>query len=273
MTGRARAPLSAVLICQDEVATIARALDGLAFADEIVVVDSGSTDGTLDLLAAREDVRLLHRPFDDFSTQKNFAVDQAAHDHVFVLDADEWVPADLASEVQAALEAPDTWAALRMRRENWFMGRPLRFAWGKDDVVRVFDRRRARFGARRVHESIEADGPVKDLRARLGHDPYVARGLFGHLQKMDRYSTLSALDKEPRTGRITAWHLLAKPLLAFLKRFFLRRACLDGIPGLFVAASGAWNVFLRYVKIHRLRAGESLGEGDGRATDHASPSD
>src|SRR5262245_29192619 len=225
----ARQPLSAVLITRNAVSQLAETLASLSFCDEIVVVDSGSTDGT-QALAQDHGARVIHCEWLGFGAQKQFAVEQAAHDWVLCVDADERISPELRSAVATALQSPQ-YCAYRFPRCNRFMGRYLRHGEGYPDwSLRLFDRRHACWSDDVVHERVITDAGVGELRGELLHDS--AESLAAYREKQDRYTTLAAEAAFASGKRATVAHLLLSPLVRFIKFYLLRLGFLDGKPGL-----------------------------------------
>lgn len=243
--------LSAVIITRNAAAQLAKCLDSLAFCDEILVVDSGSTDGTVEL-ARRRGARVIETHWRGFGPQKQFAVEQAAHDWVLCVDADEWVSGILEDSICAVLSAP-TFTAYRFPRCNRFMGRYLRHGEGYPDwSLRLFDRRHARWSDDAVHERVIAAGPVGTLEGDLMHDS--AESLERYLEKQNRYSTLVAEAALAAGKKGSAARLLLSPLARFIKFYFLRLGFLDGVPGLVHILIGCYASFAKQAKLLALQA-------------------
>lgn len=242
----ARPPLSAVLITKNAVAQLQECLDSLAFCDEIVVVDSGSEDGTIALAQSRG-ARVIQAEWRGFGPQKQFAVGQATHDWVLCLDADERVSPRLQAAIAQALNEPGH-HAYRFPRCNRFLGRSLRHGEGYPDwSLRLFDRRYARWSDDAVHEKVIAAGEVGTLEGDLLHDS--AETLDAYLSKQNRYTTLAAQQAFSAGRRAHAGHLLLSPLLRFVKFYFFRLGFLDGLPGLVHILIGCGNSFAKYAKM------------------------
>ena len=242
----ARQPLSAVLITLNAASQIEACLRSLAFCDEIVVVDSGSTDATAEL-AAGLGARVLQAEWRGFGPQKRFAVEQAAHDWVLCIDADERVSERLQQSILAVLAAP-TFAAYRFARRNRFMGRYLEHGEGYPDwSLRLFDRRAAHWSDDVVHEKVLASGEIGTLQGDLLHDS--AESLETYLAKQNRYSSLAANAALASGQRATVWHLLLSPLLRFIKFYFFRLGLLDGLPGLVHILVGCAASCAKYAKM------------------------
>lgn len=242
-------PLSVVLITLNAAAQLSECLASVAFADEVVVVDSGSTDGTAEV-AAKFGARVLQKEWLGFGPQKQFAVAQAANDWVLCLDADERVSPELAASITRELQAPGA-KVYRMARCNRFLGRWLRHGEGYPDwSPRLFDRRHARWSDDAVHEKVLYEGTAGTLQGDLLHDS--AEDLRRYLEKQNRYTTLAAEALHARGRRAGMAHLLFSPLLRFFKFYVLRLGFLDGLPGLVHIAIGCTNSFMKYAKLQEL---------------------
>lgn len=243
-------PVTATVITLNEADHIQAALESLAWADEIVVVDSESTDRTVAIARQFTD-RVFVRPWPGYVAQKNFAAEQASHDWIFSLDADERVSPSLASEIAGRLKGDAAVAGYRLPRVTFHLGRWIRSTdWYPDYQLRLYDRRRGRWSGSRVHESVKAEGQVVDLRGELLH--YAYRDLAHHLQTMDRYTTLAARQMFEE-GRRAGWlDLAVHPPAAFLRNYLLRGGFRDGVPGLIVSAMNARYVGLKFAKLWEL---------------------
>lgn len=242
--------LTVTVITRNEAANIAAALESVSFADEIVVVDSESSDETV-AIAKRFTDRVIVRPWPGYVAQKNFAATEARHDWILSLDADERVSRPLADELRRLLHKEPAAAGYRVPRVTFHLGRWLRSTdWYPDFQLRLYDRRRARWTGRFVHESVVADGPVLPLRGELLH--YAYRNIAHHLQTMDRYTTLAARQMH-EDGRRAGWSdLLIRPRLAFFRNYVLRGGFRDGMPGLIVSVMNAHYVALKFAKLWEL---------------------
>ena len=250
MATASRAPLSAVLITRNAAQQLEACLESVAFADEIVIVDAGSADGTREI-AARRGARVLQKDWMGYGRQKQFAVEQAAHDWVLCVDADERVSGELGASIARALEAPGS-PAYRMRRRNRFLGKWLAHGEGYPDwSPRLFDRRSARWSDDAVHEKVLYAATPGTLEGDLLHDS--AESLAAYLDKQNRYTTLAAEQMLER-GRSAGYaRLLLSPLVRFFKFYLLRLGFLDGLPGLVHISIGCMNSYLKYAKLLELR--------------------
>jgi glycosyltransferase involved in cell wall biosynthesis len=242
--------VTATVITRNEAANIAAALESVRWADEIIVVDSESTDDTVGIARGYTD-NVIVRPWPGYVAQKNFAADQASHDWIFSLDADERVTPALADEIRALLESDPPAAGYRIPRVAFHCGRWIRSTdWYPDYQLRLYHRRRARWAGRHVHESVRADGPVARLRGEIRH--YAYRDLAHHLQTMDRYTSLAARQMF-EDGRRASWiDILITPRLTFFRNYVLRGGFRDGMPGLIVSAMNAYYVGLKFAKLWEL---------------------
>jgi glycosyltransferase involved in cell wall biosynthesis len=243
-------PLSVVLITHNAAAQLPECLASVAFADEVLVVDSGSSDGTA-ALAERYGARVLDKEWLGFGRQKQFAVEQAANDWVLCLDADERVSPELAASLVRALEAPAA-PVYRMARRNRFLGRWLAHGEGYPDwSPRLFDRRQARWSDDTVHEKVLYTVTPGVLAGDLLHES--AEDLGRYLDKQNRYTTLAAQELHRRGSRAGLAELLLSPLVRFVKFYVLRLGFLDGLPGLVHVSIGCMNSFMKYAKLIELR--------------------
>jgi glycosyltransferase involved in cell wall biosynthesis len=247
--------LSAVIITKNEADNIADALESVGWIDDIVVVDSGSSDDTV-AIARRYTDHVTVRAWEGYGAQKNYASGLAAHDWVLSLDADERVSPELALEIQELMQAGPTVQGYRIPRTTWHLGRWIRSTdWYPDRQLRLYDRRAARWNARYVHESVAVAGRVGHLRSEIHHLAY--RDLSHHLETIDRYTTLAAQQMET-DGRHAGWlDLIVHPPLAFFRNYVLRRGIRDGVPGLIISLMNSYYVFLKFAKLWERQRGRS----------------
>ncbi len=239
--------VSVTVITLNEAANIEACLASVAWADEVLVVDSGSTDGTPDLARARG-ARVIVRDWPGYPAQKNFAAGEAAHDWILSVDADERVTPALAAEIRETLSRDPREAGFRIPRVTWHLGRWIRTTdWYPDYQLRLYHRARATWPPRLVHESVTATGDVSQLRSELQHFAY--RDLSHHFATMDRYTTLAAEDMRARGRRAGFVDLAIHPFAAFLRNYILRRGCMDGTAGFVISAMNAYYVFLKFAKL------------------------
>jgi glycosyltransferase involved in cell wall biosynthesis len=255
-----RQPLTVTIITLNEAAHIGAAIDSASFADEILVVDSGSSDGTTDI-ARGKGVRVATREWTGYVDQKNFAAEQASHDWIFSLDADERIPPALADEIRGILAADPPYHGYRIPRVAFHLGRWIRTTdFYPDYQTRLYDRRFARWRGRYVHESVTVDGPPGRLKNDLHH--YSFRDLRDQIARINQYSTLSARQMYESGRRTGPVEILVHPPAAFLRNYVLRRGFLDGTAGLTISLMNAWSVGLKFMKLWELQ----------RATANTNPS-
>jgi len=255
--------VSACVIAGNEEANIEDCVRSLSFCDEVVVVDSRSKDRTRELAQALG-ARVLEHDWEGHIGQKNFAVSQAANDWVLCVDADERVTPELKDAVRRVLEGEPACAGYLVNRRNIYLGRWIKHGgWYPDAKVRLFDRRRGRWGGTNPHDHVEIDGATGSLGADLEHLSY--RDLSHHLTKsIDFFSTISAREKLSQGGSWVLVQLVLGPPWKFFKMFFLRLGFLDGWRGFIVAVLGSFFVFLKYAKLWELEnvKGERAGANE-----------
>ncbi|MBZ0147322.1 MAG: glycosyltransferase family 2 protein [Pseudorhodoplanes sp.] len=237
--------LSAIVIAKNEAHNIAACLDSLAFCDERIVVDSGSSDDTVKI-AEGKGARVVHHDFEGFGAQKNFALSLAQGDWILSLDADERVSKELADEIKAAISQPRA-DAYEMPRLSSFCGRPMRHSgWFPDYVLRLFRRGKARFSDDLVHERAVGAGPVARLKHPLIHHPVLR--LEDTLSRMDRYSTAGAEMLVASGRRVSFITGIVRGFWAFIRTYLLRGGFLDGREGFLLAVANAEGTYYRYMK-------------------------
>lgn len=238
--------VTATLITRNESANIEAALASVRWADEIVVVDSESTDDTVPLARKYTD-RVEIRPWPGYSAQKNYAASRASHDWILSLDADERVTPELAAEIKDLLASEPGKRGYRIPRVSHYLGRWIRGTdWYPDYQLRLYDRRAGTWNGRRVHESVTLNGDPGQLRHDLQHFPY--RDISDHLATIDRYTTLAA-EQLRADGRVPSLAGVAlHPPFAFLRNYVLRGGFRSGGAGLIVSVLNSYYVFLKLAK-------------------------
>jgi glycosyltransferase involved in cell wall biosynthesis len=249
-----RAPLSAVLITRNAATVLEPCLDSVAFADEVVVVDSSSTDRTVEI-ATRKGARVVQKEWLGFGRQKQFAVEQARHDWVLCLDADERVSSELARAIERALTAPVS-PVYRMARRNRFLGRWLAHGEGYPDwSVRLFNRMNARWSDDLVNEKVLFAVTPGTLEGDLMRDSF--DDLSAYLERQNRYTTLAARQAFEQGRGASVAHLFLSPAVRFFKFYVMRLGFLDGLPGLLHISIGCMSSYLKYMKLLALRESEN----------------
>lgn len=242
-------PITTTVVTYNEERNIERCLRSVApFSDEILVVDSLSTDRTAEI-ARGFGARVIENPWPGYGRQKQFALENASNPWVFSVDADEAASPELCTEIRALDFSRDGY---EVPRRVWYMGRwILHGVWYPGYVLRLFERGKARFSEDIVHESARVSGTVGRLRSDLLHYSY--RDLDHHRKKIEEFTTLSARQMLARGRRAGAGHVAVLPVLEFLRAYILKRGFLDGRPGLVAAGMHAVYVREKYAKLRRLR--------------------
>ena len=253
--------LSVVLITLNEASNLLRTLRSVNWAQEIVVVDSGSTDETV-AIARAAGAHVFEEPWKGFTAQKNSAISHATCEWVLSLDADEEVSPELARELQVLLAGVPAFNAYRIPRLNHFMGKPLRHGgYWPDPKLRLFKRGLSRFAERAVHETMETHGPVDQLRNPLLHHCYPA--LEEYVEHVNRYSTLSAgmlveAGRAPESMAMLLWQAVANPVATFFYNYVFRLGFLDGAEGLLQHLNHSIYIHWKYAKAWQARLGKPL---------------
>ncbi len=246
-------PITVAIIALNAAGQIEHCLASVSFADDVLVVDSGSTDGTV-AIAERLGARVVHRDWLGFGRQKQYAVSAAKHDWVLCLDVDERVTDRLAGSIRSALGDARI-KAWRMARRNRFLGVWLRHGEGYPDwTLRLFDRTHASWSNDEVHEAVLTTVEVGRLDGDLLHDS--AEDIATYLAKQNRYTSLHAAALHKQGIRAGYARLLLSPLARFIKFYFLRLGFLDGGPGFAHVVIGCCNTFHKYLKLIELGKGE-----------------
>lgn len=245
---RVRVPLAVAIITKNEEDNLPDCLASVSFAAQVVVVDSGSSDGTV-AIASQFGAEVHDEPWQGFGRQKQRAIDRCRQPWILLLDADERLSAELAGEIERLLLAGNFQAdAYSVPRQNFFCRSWLRQAgWWPDRVVRLFRRGTARMSERLVHETLVVDGPVAPLRAPLIH--HTNRNLSHTLAKINHYSSAGAEELYRAGARTTLVAAVAHALWAFGHTYLFRLGLLDGGPGLVQALSHGVNTLFKYLKL------------------------
>jgi glycosyltransferase involved in cell wall biosynthesis len=245
-----REPLSVAVITWNNASTLDRCLAAVDWADEIVVLDSGSTDATVEI-ARRHGARITTHPFDDYGPQKQRAIDAASNHWILNLDADEVLSLGTREIIEQALATPGIAGFRLPRRERMFWSVQHRNS-RRNGHLRLFDRRRARMNDIPVHAAIEVDGPVRTLKDA----DFVNDGdadIAARVDKINRYSSGMVAHKIARRQRFVGARMIVYPPLFFLRQFFLKRYFLSGWAGFVSSVTGAFYVFLKYAKLYEAR--------------------
>lgn len=244
--------ISATIITLNEEENLADALRSLAWADEIVVVDSESTDHTVEIARQFTD-KVITQKWLGYAAQKNFATEQATNDWVLNLDADERLSPELQKEIEALKKAENIdAAAFEMPRKVFYLGRWIKHSgWYPDFKIRLYNRTKGRWQGDFVHESVKVEGQVTRLCGDILH--YTVRNASEHHLRLDRYTTLAAQEAFEKNRRSSFFTLALAPFATFVKSYLFKGGFLDGIQGLAIAFFAAHYVFLKNLKLWELQ--------------------
>ncbi|MEM7085467.1 MAG: glycosyltransferase family 2 protein [Bacteroidota bacterium] len=239
--------ISALAITLNEAEVIEEFIKSLWFADEIIIVDSFSTDATVALASQHERVKVVKREFDNFSEQKNYAISQATNDWVVFFDPDEEITKAMAHEILSTLAAPKA-IAYFVKRSLYFMGKRIKYSGFQTDwVIRIFNKNHCHYNGNLVHETLDANGATAQLKARLPHHTY--KSFDDYTGKLHRYSALQARMLYEKGKKPHLFHFLFRPFYRFWHQYILRLGILDGKEGFILAYINAFSVFKRYVNL------------------------
>jgi glycosyltransferase involved in cell wall biosynthesis len=247
--------LSVTIISKNEEANIARAIQSVDWADDVVVVDSGSTDRTVEI-AKGLGARVISNAWPGYGQQKNFAQKQAKHDWILNIDADESVPPELSREIREKVQAaggngngqahgPGKVSGFRLPRKTFYLGHWIRYGgWYPNYLVRLADRRKASWSEPEVHEELRVDGSVGTLDHPLHHSafPSIREQVLTNL----RYAELGSRNLRTAGRRPSVLLLVLKPVGKFFETFILKRGFLDGVPGFIISINAAHSMFMKY---------------------------
>ena len=248
--------ISVLIPTWNEEQHIEAAIKSVDFADEIVVVDSFSTDKTLEI-AQKFAHKVWQHEYVNSATQKNWAIPQLSHEWVFVLDADERVTPELKKEIIKIVNSNPSEVAFWIGRINYFMGKLIRYSgWQNDAVIRLFRKSKCHYQDLKVHSEVLAEGKVGRLKNKLVH--YTYKDWATYYEKIDRYALWGARDRVKKIKKVQMFHLVLKPSFRFFKHYFIKAGFLDGMHGFVVSFLSGYSVFLRNLKLWRMKNGEKF---------------
>jgi glycosyltransferase involved in cell wall biosynthesis len=237
--------ISALAISYNEEVNIEKFITSLSFADEIIIVDSNSTDNTVNI-AKSLGAKVLVRKFDHFSNQKNFALQQANHEWIVFFDVDETISPELATEITSKIANQNTADAYAVKRHFHFMGKRIKYSgFQNDKVIRVFKKNKGKYSNNLVHETLEIEGNIETLKQRCDHFSY--KGFDHYNNKLTQYSKLQAQALYTKNLRPNLFHFLVRPWYRFWHQYLIRLGILDGKEGFILAYISAFAVFKRYL--------------------------
>ena len=239
--------ISAIIPTLNEEIHIADAIKSISFADEIIVIDSYSTDKTLEI-AEKMNVKIIKRTFDDFSSQKNFAIEQAKYDWIYILDADERVTPEVKKEILEAVKDPKDFVGFYVRRVFYFSDIKINYCgFQRDRLIRLFNRKYCKYNGDLVHERIKFKGKLGFFKNSINHFSY--RDFDHHISKINKSAWLQAEQLHKDGKKVTIYHVVIKPPIRFFIHYVIRLGFLDGFAGFIIAKTQAYGVLTRYVKL------------------------
>ena len=249
--------LSVTIITLNEEDNIRDALESVKWADEIVVVDSGSTDKTVDICKEYTE-KLYYNKWPGMNGQKAYAKGLATGDWLLNIDADERVSYQLAEDIKTVLKNGTGLDGYFIPRKVYYLGRWIEHSgWYPDYKLRLFRRDKGRWAGTDPHDEVVVDGNTGYLRGDIYHFTY--RNIEAHMNTMNRFTTVGAAEYEKRGKRSGALDMIIRPPLAFLKKYILKQGFRDGLPGFIIAVSTAYYVFLKYAKLWELKSIQGRG--------------
>jgi glycosyltransferase involved in cell wall biosynthesis len=252
-------PITATIITLNERDNITRAIESVKWADEIIVVDSGSTDGTVEI-AQKLGARVVHNPWPGYGKQKNFAQSLATHDWILNVDGDEMVPEGLKLEIQKALAdvatGKSSYKGFRFPRKNFYLGKWIAHGgWYPNYLVRLAHKKHASWSEPHVHEALEVRGEIGTLSEALHN--YSFPSIQDQVLTNLKFSKLGCEDLRKKGKEASVLKLVLKPIGKFIETYFLKRGFLDGLPGFIISVNAAHSMFLKYAYLCEARI---LGE-------------
>ena len=251
--------LSAIVTTFNEEDTIAECLESLVWCDEILVVDSYSTDDTVAIARRYDKVRVVQRTYYGAASQKNWAIDRVRHNWILILDADERVSPELRREIEERLASPPTASAFAINRRTYALGSVVRYSgWQHDRVIRLFHGDAARYPNRRVHADMMTLQPPAVLHAPLDH--YMVDDLGEYVRRIQRYAYWGAAQLWRDDRRAGPWEVFVRPWWRFLRTYLLQLGCIEGTRGFVMCALQAYGVFLKYTTLWSWQADRRKGQ-------------
>lgn len=245
--------LSAIIPTFNEEKNIEAAIQSVLFVDEIIIIDSYSTDKTIDI-AKKYNVRIIERTFDNFSNQKNYAIENAKHEWIVLLDADERIGGKLKVEIQNIIKNGPKASAYWVYRRNYLLGREIKYSgWQNDKVIRLIERDVCKYNGKLVHEEIALPKKTAFLKHKLDH--YTYKDFDSFINKKNKVAQLQAEMLAAENKKASIGKLLIKPTYRFINHYFLRGGFLDGFPGFFISSFYFYTIFTRYIKLWLINKG------------------
>ncbi|WP_343330283.1 glycosyltransferase family 2 protein [Polaribacter staleyi] len=243
--------ITAIIPTLNEEIHIEEAIKSVGFADEIIVIDSYSKDKTIEI-AEKLHVKIIKRKFDDFSSQKNFAISQAKHSWIYILDADERVTENLEKEILKNVKNPKDFVGFSFSRDFYFMNKQIKFGgYSNNKVIRLFNKNYCKYNGSLVHEKIIADGKIGVIEEPIKHYSY--KSFSHHLTKVQNYKELQAKELFAKGKKSSLFKIIVKPKTRFLTHYVFKLGFLDGFRGFVIAAIQAYGIFIKFVSLRLLQ--------------------
>ena len=243
--------LTAIIPTKNEEENITSVIKSVDFADEIMIIDSYSTDKTVDLATPLANI-ILQKKYKNSASQKNWAIPQAKHKWVLILDADERITDELKTEIIKKINSNTKHSGFWIKRQNYFMNKKVNFSgWRGDKVIRLFKRDECKYEHKNVHAEIISDGQIGILKNKLIHNTF--KNKHEYLKKLKRYAKWQAIDYNSKTGKITLFHTIVKPIFRFAKHYLIQLGILDGYVGFSISLYQAKAVKMRYNYLQEYR--------------------
>ncbi len=247
---KSRPNITATIITLNEEESLLRTLESLAWVEEIVVVDCGSVDKTQQIAQAAG-AKVIENKWQGYGQQKNFAMEQATHDWVLNLDADEVISPELKKEIELFLQSPEltNYRGAKMPRRAWYLGRWIRHGgWYPNYTTRLSHKKYSRWTEPPIHESLGVDGKVYSFSRDLLHYPFSTMG--EQINANVRYAQLGAATAKAQGEKSSLMKILSRPTVKFLETYIWKRGFLDGFPGFVIAVNSSHSMFMKYVEIY-----------------------
>jgi len=246
--------ITTLIITYNEEQNIKAVLDDLLFSDEIIVVDSYSTDRTFEIVSGFKNVKIVQRTFDNFASQRNYALSLASNSWILFIDADERLTPKLKEEINFIIHQKNTASAYFMYRNFIFENKKLRFSgWQTDKIIRLFKKENAHYNTEKiVHEKLIVNGEIGKLKNKLVHYSYSDYNEYK--QKMVFYGKLKAQEEFVKNTKPVFFHFYIRPVYQFFNQYFLRLGILDGKKGVIICYLNALSVFVRFQELKKIRA-------------------
>lgn len=242
--------ITAIIPTLNEQERIKNSLKSAEFADEVIVIDSFSRDDTV-AIVKQSNAKLIQRKFDNFSSQKNYAIDQASNDWIVWIDADEVLTKELQEEIKEVVQNPKDYIGFYIYRTFFFKGKKMRYTGTQNDkLIRVFNRKYCRYEGM-VHEKIKTEGRLGILENKILHYSYISFDRY--IEKLNQHSALKAEELFKRGMTITPFHIVIKPIARFIKHYFIKLGILDGFYGFIISFALSYGVLVRYIKLWNLK--------------------